>query len=103
MGCRVLSYVPRTGLEPACLAALAPETSVSTISPPGPVAYLLKCRAKLIIYFKIQKLFYFLKVSLPEFFNHTHQILAVLVLYHRLRNLLKPLGGNPSFTECNPL
>ena len=27
--------VPRTGLEPARLAALAPETSASTIPPPG--------------------------------------------------------------------
>ena len=29
------STVPRTGLEPARLAALAPETSASTIPPPG--------------------------------------------------------------------
>ena len=28
-------WVPRTGLEPARLAALAPETSASTIPPPG--------------------------------------------------------------------
>ena len=28
-------YVPRTGVEPARLAALAPETSASTIPPPG--------------------------------------------------------------------
>ena len=35
-----LSYVvPRTGLEPARLAALAPETSASTIPPPGLVIY----------------------------------------------------------------
>ena len=27
--------VPRTGLEPARLAALAPDTSASTIPPPG--------------------------------------------------------------------
>ena len=27
--------MPRTGLEPARLAALAPETSASTIPPPG--------------------------------------------------------------------
>ena len=32
--------VPRTGLEPARLAALAPETSASTIPPPG----LLRCK-----------------------------------------------------------
>lgn len=32
--------VPRTGLEPARLAALAPETSASTIPPPG----LLQCK-----------------------------------------------------------
>ncbi len=31
------STVPRTGLEPARLAALAPETSASTIPPPGPM------------------------------------------------------------------
>ena len=29
--------VPRTGLEPARLAALAPETSASTIPPPGQI------------------------------------------------------------------
>ena len=28
-------WVPRTGLEPARLSALAPETSASTIPPPG--------------------------------------------------------------------
>ncbi len=28
-------FVPRIGLEPTCREALAPETSVSTISPPG--------------------------------------------------------------------
>lgn len=27
--------VPRTGLEPACLAALPPQGSVSAIPPPG--------------------------------------------------------------------
>ena len=32
--------MPRTGLEPARLAALAPETSASTIPPPG----LLRCK-----------------------------------------------------------
>ena len=31
--------VPRTGLEPARLAALAPETSASTIPPPGLCEY----------------------------------------------------------------
>ena len=40
-----LSFVvPRTGLEPARLAALAPETSASTIPPPGPL-----CFAKVVI------------------------------------------------------
>ena len=34
MSCLALS-VPRTGVEPARLAALAPETSASTIPPPG--------------------------------------------------------------------
>ena len=28
-------FVPRIGLEPTCREALAPETSVSTISPSG--------------------------------------------------------------------
>ena len=32
-------WVPRTGLEPARLAALAPETSASTIPPPGLFAF----------------------------------------------------------------
>ena len=31
----ILFYVPRTGLEPARLSTLAPETSASTIPPPG--------------------------------------------------------------------
>ena len=35
--------VPRTGLEPARLAALAPETSASTIPPPGPILTLARC------------------------------------------------------------
>ena len=39
-------WVPRTGLEPARLAALAPETSASTIPPPGLV---LRCKFKTII------------------------------------------------------
>ena len=34
--------VPRTGLEPARLAALAPETSASTIPPPG----LCECKVR---------------------------------------------------------
>ena len=36
-----LIYVPRIGLEPTRLSTLAPETSASTISPPGP---LLRCK-----------------------------------------------------------
>ena len=32
---KLLFFVPRIGLEPTCREALAPETSVSTISPPG--------------------------------------------------------------------
>ena len=32
---KVSLHVPRIGLEPTCLAALAPETSASTISPSG--------------------------------------------------------------------
>ncbi len=31
----VSAHVPEGGLEPPCLAALAPETSASAISPPG--------------------------------------------------------------------
>ena len=31
----LLFFVPRIGLEPTCREALAPETSVSTISPSG--------------------------------------------------------------------
>ena len=31
----ISSHVPRTGLEPARLSTLAPETSASTIPPPG--------------------------------------------------------------------
>lgn len=38
--------VPRTGLEPARLAALAPETSASTIPPPG----LLRCKVTMFIW-----------------------------------------------------
>ena len=34
--------MPRTGLEPARLSALAPETSASTIPPPGPVCLPLR-------------------------------------------------------------
>ena len=33
--CRQVGKVPRTGLEPARLSTLAPETSASTIPPPG--------------------------------------------------------------------
>ena len=32
-------YVPRTGLEPARLSTLAPETSASTIPPPGQILF----------------------------------------------------------------
>ena len=35
------SVVPRIGVEPTRLSTLAPETSASTISPPGP---LLRCK-----------------------------------------------------------
>ena len=35
------SFVPRTGLEPARLSTLAPETSASTIPPPGHFRVLL--------------------------------------------------------------
>ncbi len=43
----VSASVPRTGLEPARLAALAPETSASTIPPPG----LLWCKDNAFIRF----------------------------------------------------
>ena len=42
-----LFLVPRTGLEPACLSALAPETSASTIPPPG----LLRCKVRINVWF----------------------------------------------------
>ena len=32
---KLFGFVPRTGLEPARLSTLAPETSASTIPPPG--------------------------------------------------------------------
>ena len=35
---RLINNVPRIGLEPTCREALAPETSVSTISPSGLVS-----------------------------------------------------------------
>ena len=38
---KTLFYVPRTGLEPARLSTLAPETSASTIPPPGHFRVLL--------------------------------------------------------------
>ena len=44
--------VPRTGLEPARLAALAPETSASTIPPPG-----LLCLQSYIVFFYYASLF----------------------------------------------
>ena len=47
--------VPRTGLEPARLAALAPETSASTIPPPGLLCF---CAAKLRINFGICAMFW---------------------------------------------
>ncbi len=33
------TFVPRTGLEPACLSTHAPETYASTIPPPGRQPY----------------------------------------------------------------
>ncbi len=51
------STVPRTGLEPARLAALAPETSASTIPPPGPAnALFCVCGAKLGTFHELSKL-----------------------------------------------
>lgn len=49
--------VPRTGLEPARLAALAPETSASTIPPPGHLAvgYYRNSGAKLYIFFDLAR------------------------------------------------
>ena len=41
------TYVPRTGLEPARLSTLAPETSASTIPPPGHVCYLSERKTRL--------------------------------------------------------
>ena len=51
--------VPRTGLEPARLAALAPETSASTIPPPGlsvlSISLLLRCKGT--VFFLICQIF----------------------------------------------
>ena len=47
--------VPRTGLEPARLSALAPETSASTIPPPGQVPLFVS--AKLEFLFGFAKFF----------------------------------------------
>ena len=47
--------VPRTGLEPARLSALAPETSASTIPPPG--LRLLDCGAKVVVFCEISDIF----------------------------------------------
>ena len=58
-----LICVPRTGLEPARLSPLAPETSASTIPPPGPLskAFLMLFRriatAKVVLFRKLTKLF----------------------------------------------
>lgn len=52
--------VPRTGLEPARLAALAPETSASTIPPPG----LCECKDSISFRFLQINLAFCLKKSL---------------------------------------
>ena len=55
------SVVPGTGLEPARLAALAPETSASTIPPPG------HCECKIMSFFLIVQVFYgFFRIFAPN-------------------------------------
>jgi hypothetical protein len=54
--------VPRTGLEPACLAALPPQGSVSAIPPPGHRKYgkgvykLRECRLVCLVHFNWQNI-----------------------------------------------
>ena len=55
--------MPRTGLEPARLSALAPETSASTIPPPG------HCECKVNNFFWFHQIF--LQLS-SIFFYHSH-------------------------------
>lgn len=64
-------FVPRTGLEPACLAALPPQGSVSAIPPPGhrcigeKVGFKLRDASVLCLEFLIRKyVFKFAKIEL---------------------------------------
>lgn len=67
--------VPGTGLEPARLAALAPETSASTIPPPGHC----ECKDKLI--------FRIFKTYLCSFRNFMKNILEnILVIWLRCQS-----------------
>ena len=50
--CPTVFQVPRIGVEPTRLSTLAPETSASTISPPGPLR--CKCGAKVIKFRNMQ-------------------------------------------------
>ena len=52
--------VPRTGLEPARLSALAPETSASTIPPPGHRCHYGLCMEPFAVA-KLRKFFYLCK------------------------------------------
>ena len=64
--------VPRTGLEPARLAALAPETSASTIPPPG------LCDCKGSDYFFCGKFFYVFFRNFEKNFKKTLRYRGIL-------------------------
>ena len=74
--------VPRTGLEPARLAALAPETSASTIPPPG------LCDCKFKAFFLIIQIFLLSRSRETRFFilnfaglSQMFVVLLVLLLW----------------------
>ena len=60
--------VPRTGLEPARLAALAPETSASTIPPPGQGEMFRFLFAKIVVFVGVGK-FFCAFFDYPSYFN----------------------------------
>ena len=65
--------VPRTGVEPARLAALAPETSASTIPPPG----LLLCKGRDFFLFLqvVGRFFLFLQLESTGVYGGIYRIL----------------------------
>ena len=62
------STVPRTGLEPARLTALAPETSASTIPPPGQGEMFRFLFAKIVVFVGVGK-FFCAFFDYPSYFN----------------------------------